>query len=58
MNTNRPLPRLPLHAQIRESVRARIIAGTYTQHERIPSEKGLMAEIALVCQIIRMRQRL
>lgn len=44
MNTDLPPPRppLPLHAQIREEVRARIRAGTYRQHERIPSEKEFM----------------
>jgi GntR family transcriptional regulator len=47
MNTHLPLHSLPLHAQIRESVRARIIAGTYAQHQRIPSEKGLMAEFGV-----------
>lgn len=33
---------LPLYAQIKESLRERIIDGTYRQHDRIPSEADLM----------------
>lgn len=38
---------LPLHAQIREAVRARILAGSYQPHERIPSEKQFMEEFGV-----------
>lgn len=34
---------LPLHAQIRESLRASILDGTLRPHDRLPSEKELMA---------------
>lgn len=43
MPTTDQLHRLPLHARIRESVRAKILAGTYAPHQRIPSEKEFMA---------------
>ena len=33
----------PLHAQIRELLRARILDGTYRSHERMPSEYALVA---------------
>src|SRR5919106_1105120 len=34
---------LPLHTQIREALRARILDGTYREHAQLPSESELMA---------------
>jgi GntR family transcriptional regulator len=47
MTTRKPiaasnLPPAPLYEQIREALRARILDGSYRQHDRIPSEKEFM----------------
>ena len=38
---------LPLHAQIRETLRGQIVSGTYQAHDRLPSEKELMARFGV-----------
>lgn len=38
---------LPLHAQIRETLRGQIVAGAYQAHDRLPSEKDLMARFGV-----------
>jgi GntR family transcriptional regulator len=42
-STLMPLSPLPLHTQIREALRARILDGTYREHAQLPSESELMA---------------
>lgn len=38
---------LPLYVQIKESLREQIFDGTYSEHERLPSESDLMAEFGV-----------
>ncbi len=37
-----PLTALALHAQVRETIRARILDGSYPAHSQVPSESQMM----------------
>jgi len=42
-----PMSSVPMHAQIREIVRRRVLDGTYAPHSQMPSESQMMAAFAV-----------